>query len=827
MMLRSILQDMRYAMRQWRRAPGFALTVVAVLALGVGANIAVFTLLNGIMLRPLPYSDPDRVVAVELNGPLPYYSFTYANMLQLRDAIGPKLKIGAVLLDDSMSSVSATGPGGRFQLDHAAVTSGLFDMLGVQPILGRTFRSEENEPGRNQVVLIGEDVWHRLFLSDRNIIGKSVFLRRKTYTIIGVLPKSFSFWGTEQMGVWTPGQLTPANHTAMSGKDAKFGSLYVRIPDNMTTAQLAANLNLTQANVAKEVADGNVPASVKVTPYRDTLIKSAGRPLWMLYAVVIGIWVLACLNVTSLMLARAVSRTREQAVRAAIGARPVRLFQQSVVESILLSAIGAAVGMLLGQSIIKLLWRQIERNLPLTKSVHVDTTVLACLLGLTLVTAAITGIFPALRAMRRDVRESLNGIAATSSARANRTRELLVIGQLALTLVFLVGAGLFLRTIHALRQVPLGFSQQNVLTGGLILNGKWTDLQDGDLSNQPNIVDTSYLPLLQRLGSIPGVKAVALSSVLPLRSEMSVSIISNLDHKDLPFDKNPKADGRIASPGLVDALGIPMIRGRFFADDDTATTPPVVVVNQAFANKYLPGEDPIGHTVSMAKSGRFADIRIVGVIGDMKQLNVSDTTKPEIYFCLAQTQPGTPLYGIATSFIQVAIRAAVPADTLRAQFDKALHEVAPDATTTDVKTIHQAVEDSFGSQTMIARLLGTFAVLALAIASVGLYGLLSFAVAQRTREIGIRMALGAQQTNILALVLYRAVLVVAVGLALGGSFAWFAARFAESYVYGVQAHDLLTFVGVTLVLTASSLFAAWLPARRAVAVDPILALRSE
>ena len=826
-MLRSITQDVKYAARQWRRAPGFALTVIAVLALGIGGNIAVFTLLNGILLRPLPYSDPDRIVSLELNGPLPYYNLTYANMLQLRDAVGKQMKFGAILLDDSVSSVSVTGPGGRYQLDHTAVTAGLFDMLGVEPMLGRTFRSDENDPGRTQVAVIGEDVWRKLFLSDPGIIGKTVTLRRKAFTVVGVLPKGFAFSETQRMGIWTPGQITSANRSAMTGNDAKFGYFYARVPEGSTTAQLVANLDRAQAVVARQVTDGSLPARVKLSVYRDTLIKDAAKPLWMLYAVVVGIWALACLNVTSLMLARAISRTREQAVRAAIGATRHRLLQQSIVESVLLSAIGAALGMSLGQSVIKLLWRRIERNLPLTSSIHVDWVVVAGLVGLTILTAAITGVIPALRAMRGDVRESLSGAAASSSARAHRMREALVVGQLALTLVFLVGAGLFLRTIHALRQVPLGFTQQNVLTGGVILNGRWSGSGEEGESKQPSIVNTSYLPLIERLRSIPGVKTVALSSVLPLRSEMSVSIISNLDHKDLPFNQNPKADGRIASPGLVDALGIPMVRGRFFTDDDSPTSPPVVVVNQAFASKYLPGLDPIGHTISMAKDGRFADIHIVGVVGDVKQLKVSEATGPEIYFCLAQTEPGTPLYGIATSFIQVAIRAAVPADTLRAQFDKVLHEVAPDATTTDVKTIHQAVEDSFGSQTLIAYLLETFAALALITASVGLYGRLSFAGAQRTREIGIRMALGAQHANILALVLHRAVLLVAVGLALGGTLAWFAARFAGSYIYGVRTHNAITFSAVAFVLALASFLAAWLPARRAAGVDPILALRSE
>ena len=319
----------------------------------------------------------------------------------------------------------------------------------------------------------------------------------------------------------------------------------------------------------------------------------------------------------------------------------------------------ALAGMLVGQSVIKSLWRQINRNLPLTSAIHVDWRVMAALAVLTLVTASITGIFPALRASRRNVQESLHGVTSTASASQTRTRETLVVAQLALTIVFLVGAGLFLRTIHALRQVPLGFSQQNVLTGGVILNaGGMLEQMEGTAEQKANIVRTEYLPLLERLRAIPGVQAAALSSVLPLRSEMSVNIITNLDHKDVPFSQQPRADGRLATAGLVDALGIPMRRGRFFTEDDTGSAPAVVVINQAFADKYLPGQDPIGHVLSMGKKGRFAEMRIVGVIGDVKQAKVTDATRPEIYFCLAQTDPGTPLYGIASAFMQVAIRGA-------------------------------------------------------------------------------------------------------------------------------------------------------------------------
>jgi predicted permease len=823
--MRSILQDFRYALRQLRKSPGFAFTAIVVLALGLGANIAVFTVLNGILLRPLPYMRSDRIVAIEFSGGRPYYGMSYANMLQLRDSVGANLQIGAAFGSDV---ASVLGPGGRFQVFHTNVEAGLMTLLGVHPLLGRAFRDDENQPGRERVALIGEDAWRRIYAADPAIVGKTLTIKSQAYTVIGIMPRGFAFPANDQMQIWTPAALTAANRSAMSGKDEITGNLYARLPEGMAEPQLSAALSRTQAIIAREVTGDDVPTSIKATGYQNSLNNDARKPLLLLYAVVFGIWALACLNVTSLMLARAVARTREQAVRSALGASRVRLLQQAVVESLLLSAIGGVFGLLLGETAIKLLWRQIYRTLPLTQAIHLDGRVVVCLAALTLITALGSGIFPALRAMRRNVQGGLQGVTTTASATQSRAREALVVVQLALTLVFLVGAGLFLRTIHALRSVPLGFTQQNVLTGGIILNsGGRLEETEGTAGQQSNVVRADYLPLLERLRAIPGVQVAALSSVLPMRAEFAVMIAGDLDHKDTPRNKTPSFDGRLASAGLTEAMGIPMLRGRFFTETDSSTSPPVVVVNQAFVNKFLPGQNPIGHTFGMDKKGPFSNMTIVGVIGDVKQTKVTDATRPEMYFCLAQTEPGTPLYGIASAFMQVAIRAAIPADALRAQFDKALHEVDPDATTTDVKTIHEAVEDSFGSQTLIAHLLESFAGLALMIASVGLYGLLSFSVAQRTRELGLRIALGAPQSSILSLVLRRALLLVGLGLTIGGVLAWFAVRLASGYIYGVKVHDAITFTAVVVVLAIASFLAAWLPARRAAAVDPILALRSE
>ena len=824
--MRSVLQDLRYALRRLRMSPGFTFTAVTVVALGIGANIAVFTILNGIFLRPLPYAHSDRILTVELVSPMPYFSMTYANMLQLRDEGGRGIQMGAVL---GNSRASIVGPGGRLQVERTDVDENLFPTLGVHPILGRLFRQEETDKGRNHMVLLGEDVWRKLYLSDPQIVGKTVTIRGDAYTILGVMPRSFVFpVGEDPLQIWSPAEIGSTARTAMSGTGARFlYNAYARLPEGMTQAQFAAALNRAQPVISKQVPkdDEDWPTHVKINGYQDSLNTGARKPLFLLAGVVFGIWALACLNVTSLMLARAVSRVREQAVRSALGASRMRLLQQSVVESLLLSGIGAMAGMLVGQSVIKLLWHQVNRNLPLTTSIHVDWRVMVALAALTIVTACITGIIPALRASRRNVQESIRGVNSTASAAQNRTREVLVVAQLALTLVFLVAAGLFLRTIQALRQAPLGFSQQNVLTGGVILNGSSNEEPD-DPHVQTNIVRTSYLPLLERLRAIPGVQVAALSSVLPLRSEMSVSICSGLDHEDQGA-KRACAQGRLASAGLTDALGIPILRGRFFTEEDGAGAPITVVVNEAFAKQFSPDKDPIGRIYSMGKKGPFANAHIVGVIGDTRQSTVVDPTKPEVYFCLAQMEPGTPLYGIAIAFMQVAIRAQIPADSLRAQFDKVLHEVAPDATTTEVKTIHEAVEDSFGSQKLISHLLEAFAATALMIASVGLYGLLSFTVAQRTREIGVRIALGAPQANILSLVLRRALLLVAIGLAAGSLLAWFAVRVASGYIYGVDVHDTLTFTAVVVILGSAAFLASWLPARRAAAVDPIIALRSE
>jgi predicted permease len=823
----TFISDLRYSLRQLRKSPSFALIVISTLALGIGANVAILTLVNGILLRPLPLGHPEQLVEIHNGSDNGFFSLNYANLLELQRRTGTKIEFAMDSLGGSDANI--VGTSGRVQVNVDNVTANLPEVIGVQPALGRTFRTDENDPGKNHVLLLSDAIWRRGFAADPNVIGKVVSLREIPYTIIGVMPRGFSFPADRkgENSVWSPAELGEKARTDMLDEGQVVGNAIVRLPSGVTSASLAADLSRVEAQISAEHPGREMPKKITVLGYQESLNQQAKKPLTLLYCVAVAIWALACLNVTSLMLARAISRRREQAVRTALGASRGRLARQAITESLLISTIGSVAGMITAQSVIKLMWRPISRNLPLANAVYVDWRVLALLVGITILTAVVVGLIPAVRSMWRDAQPDLQGgRTQTAGTSQNRLRAVLVVTQLAITLVLLTGAGLFLRTVNALRQVPLGFSQMNVLTGGIILHSSHKLDNPDQADKQPDMVRLAYQPLLDRLRAMPGVRAAALSSVLPMRPEFRVMFSADLDGKELPPSQALHAEGRVASAGLVEALGIPMLQGRFFNEGDTSTAPVAVVVNKAFADQYLRGQNPVGHTLGLGK-GRFNTMHIVGMIGDVKQGSVSSPTSPEIYLCMNQVTPGTPFYGIVTAFMEVAIRSAVPADSLRAQFEKALSDVAPDATTTDVKTIRQAVEDSFGSTTLTEDLLEVFAGLALLIASVGLYGLLAFTVAQRTQELGVRLALGASRGNVMGLVLSRAVVLIATGLGVGCIAAWFAVRVTQSYLFGVKVHDVSTFAVVLLVLGISGLLAAYLPARRASKIDPMQALRAE
>lgn len=819
--MQTILQDIRYALRQLRHAPGFALTAIVTLALGIGATIGVYTLVDAILLRPLPYSDPARLFLLEAKDNF----VSYANLLQLKERSQGRIDTAAILM--SWSAKLEAGDR-RAPAIIEETTANLPSFLGVRPVLGRSFRPDENEPGKNNVMLLSDRTWHDLFAADPNVLGKTLRINGgSSYIVIGVMPRGFAAPMVNELQVFTPRAITAVGRTQLDSTkdDSVFVNLpFVRPAHGVTPAQMSAEITRIQNQIAREHPANELPGTVTATAYLTALNHGVSRPLLLLLAVGASFWLLSSLNVVSLLFARAMAREREFAVRSALGASRTRLLRQSIAESLVLSTIGSLVGIGFATVSIKLLWHSILRSLPLTDRIHVDAHVVFALTGIAILTGLVVGALPALRASSSNPQEGLRGGAAPlPRVEQHRLRSLLIAAQLMITVVLLAGAGLFLRTVNALRSVPLGFSEQNVLTGG-IMNPIGVPIIEKP--GQAGISQRVYTPLLEELNHMPGVESATLSSVLPMRPEFQIQIEGQVDGKDSRGNLKYSAMGRAASPGLPKTFGIPILQGRFFSADDTATSTQVVVINKAFADKYLPNTDPLNHTFGLGK-GRYEAMRIIGVIGDVKQGSLDNSTKPEVYLCLAQVTPGHPFYQPITAFMQVGIRARIPATLLRKQFESAVDRIEPDSQTMDVKTVHEAVEDSIGTRTLMAHLLESFSGMALLIAVVGLYGTVAFSVAQRSREFGVRLALGAPKESITQLVMRRAMWPVVAGLAAGDIALWFITRIIRSYLFGVAPHDAATLAAASALLVLTALIAAMVPARRAASIDPMQALRTE
>lgn len=818
----NLYNDLRYALRQLQRAPGFAVTAILTLALGIGATIGVYTLVDAVLLRPLPYADPGRIFVLDAKDSF----ISYGNLLQLTQRSHGRIDTAAIL---STWSAKLEANDVRVPTTIVEISANLPVFLGVQPVLGRSFHPDENDPGKNNVMLLSDRAWRSLFNADPHALGKTTRIAGGgTYTIIGVMPRSFAMPMDDGMQVWTPRAIPLAAHFEIDATkdDAMFvNQAFVRPAHGVDSNQTASTLSGIQKSIAAEYPASDLPKGFNTVAYLASLNRPVRKPLLLLLAVGGSFWLLASLNVVSLLIARATARERELAVRRALGASRGRLIRQSIVESLVLSTTGSLLGILLAIETIKLLWHAIIRSLPLTDRIHIEAHVVIALTGIAILTGLLVGILPALRASRNSPQAGLRGGAnALPRIEQHRTRSTLIAVQLMITVVLIAGAGLFLRTVAALRSVPLGFSEQNVLTGGMLHPmGLPVISKKGDAG----MVERVYAPLLERLNHVPGVESAALSSVLPMRSDFQIKVDGYIDGKKPSGTSPVDAVGRAASSSLPKTFGVPILRGRFFSDEDTSASPPVIVVNQAFVDRYLRNTDPLNHTFGLLGRDGVESMRIIGVIGDVKQGSVDEATQPEVYLCLSQITPGRTFYTMITSLMQVGIRAHIPAQLLRKQLESAVDQIDPEAQTIDVKTVRESVEDSFGNQTLIAHLLEGFSLMALLIALVGLYGTVAFSVAQRTREFGVRLALGAPQQSIRTLVMQKAMWPVFTGLIAGNIILWFATKLVRSYLFGISAHDSATLVIASCTLVATGLIAALIPARRAALTDPMTALRTE
>jgi predicted permease len=810
--LDSLAQDARYAFRQIRRSPGYSALTILTLALGIGVNAAMFTVIDGTLLRPLPYPHPDRLVAVESVGQIST-SVSYADVEAWR-ARSRDLQQAAAYTQ-FITTIEQNGATEMLMRVNAAPS--LFRTLGVEPRAGRAFTERDQQPGAAKVVILSDDLWRTRFHADPNIVGKAIRAGGEMHTVAGIMPRGFVFPSNPGIGVlWMPLVRGPA-----SVGDGVIA--IARLKDGVTPAQAAGGLNRLQQQLNREDSKLHAVQRVSLTTYRDTLTKDVRGSLLALDAAVGLVWLIACANVAGLMFARVNTRRHELAIRHAMGAGRVRIARQLLTESLLVSAAAGIAGYGLGQAALYLLHSAFQDQLPVEWDHPLSLFVLLALIGATLVSAVVIGIAPALHAGGVQPQEGLReaGSVRTSAGRSQgRLRDLFVIAEVALSVILLVSAGLMLRSLYAIRQVPLGFRPEKIIQTDFFIPEHRLDGRDA-----PAVL---YQPLLEKLRRIPGVQDAAITSVLPVQANFNSNAEFEFPGRPkAPQGQGPTADLRIVSPNVHELLGIRILRGRPLSAEDTRSSQPVVVVNETFARKYFPGGDPIGTLVHLGDRGPHQNFSIVGVTGDVHQTALNAPPQPEMDMSFAQLAPGDDLYFLMTMFMQLAIRSDRDPQSLIPEVRRTLHEVNPDLAVDDFKTMRQSVDNSLGNQTLAARLLMVFAAVGLLIAAGGLYALLAFAVEQRTHEIGVRVALGAAQSSVYALVLQHAALVTGIGLAAGIGGVLFTGRLLHSFLFGVAEHDWLTLATVIAVLLAAALPATYLPAKRAAQVDPVIALRHE
>jgi putative ABC transport system permease protein len=800
-------QDIRFGLRMLAKSPGFTVVAALTLALGIGANTAIFSVIKGVLLRPMPYEEADRLMFMtEWSEQVPNMSFSIANFKDLRDRNTAFESIAA----NNSANLIHTGQGEAERLVSRQVTSGLFQTLRLKPLLGRPITPDDDRPGAAPVVLLGEGYWTRRFGRDPGIVGQQLTISGVSFTVIGVLPARFH-GGWRTIDVFTPllrledqlgGEKNRGNHPGVY--------VYGRLKAGVTVEQARADVERIAKHLAEQYPNSNAKRSMTLRPLRDVLVEGTDKQLYTLLGAVAFVLLIACVNVANLLLARAGSRHKEIALRMAMGAPRRRLMRQLLTESTLLALLGGALGLLVAYWGIKGLVGMLPDSQPGIEQVRMDGTVLAFTLGISLLTGLVFGVLPAWKSSWTSLHDTLKeGGRGTLGTGHHRLRNTLAVGEIALAFVLLVGAGLMLRSLLRVREADAGFDRAGVLTASVSLpQTKFSD--DAKRAAFAREV-------VENVSAMPGVRAAA--ATLPLLGGWQ-SGFSVEGKPEPPPGQLPAADITRVTPDYARAMGLRVLQGRFFTDRDTAERPRICIVDETFAKTFWPEESPLGKHVKFGTLSNTKEpwMEVVGVVNHVKNYGVDQTSRVELYL---------PYYQSPVDALTLLVRTDASPRSLAPAVRQAVSSADADVPLFGVRTLEEIVSANTGQRRTAAILLGVFAALGLVLAAVGIYGVMSYTVAQRTQEIGIRMALGAPPNAILGMVLRHGTLISLLGIAIGLAAALGLAQFIASQLFQVKPTDPPTFSIVPLILMGVALLACYLPARRATRVDPLVALRYE
>jgi predicted permease len=805
--------DIHYALRMMRRAPAFTAAIVITIALGIAANATIFSVVKGVVLSALPFPHPDRLVMVLENRPnVKQLSISYPDFQDWQHNARSFERMAAL----TWRSYDLTGPGTSEHLDGMEVSSGFFATLGVGPVLGREFSPSEDRPNGVRTVVISDRLWRERFASKPAAIGKTLVLDGAEFTIVGILPPKFRLW--TDVDVYTPlGQGEPLFY-----HDRTIHSIagIARLKPDVSISRAQGELNALQVNLDRLYPAEDQKLGANVEPLKQSIVGEAAGTLLLLQGAVGIVLLVACTNVASLLLARSATRAREFAIRSALGARRARILRQLLTESVLLSLTGGLLGVAVAVVAVRLVVTTFSANLPRSENIHLDIPVLLFEFGISLVVGILFGLAPALQSSSAALQTSLKAGERGSTRIRPTAQNILVILQMTLTVVLLVSSGLLLRTIYQLWNVKPGFDRQHVITFKVGLSPALTRTAAG--------TRTAYRQLLENIREIPGVQSADFTNVVPLSEHDNGGPFWVGPQQSTSMQDAPHALYFETGPGYLQTMQIPLLRGRFFAPEDTPDSQPVVVIDSVLAHTYFPHKDPVGQLITVA---HWHTARVIGVVGHVRHWGLGDSgayNPNQIYISFYQlSDEWVPAFARDLS---VAVRTPLDLATIMPTIKKVIYGTGMDQPVYDVRTMQQIALDSMASQRLLMILLGAFAALALLLASVGIYGVVSYSVSQRVPEIGIRMAVGADRRDILSMIIGQGLQLAVAGLLTGAMGAFLLGRLLSSFsrlLYGVRTSDPLTFIATSLVLVGASVLACYLPARRASRIEPMIALKDE